>query len=777
MRNIKILDCTLRDGGYINNWEFSKKIGTAISTSLLESKVDIIECGYLTTKNSQNITTLFNSFEQLESYYKDSINKKSEITSLVVMINYGDFPIDNLPTYTNGIVQGIRLAFHKKDIEKVVADAQIIIDKGYKLFFQPMVMKTYSEIEFINLIEKANSINPYSFYLVDSFGSLDKKEFMRYFLLADHLLNKDIVIGFHGHNNMQFVYANAIHFIENSTDRDIIIDASVFGMGRGAGNLNTEIILDYINKYYNGTYLVDPLLEVMDDYLETLYKSNPWGFTPAQYLSAKHDCHPNYATYLTRKKKLTIAGINKILASISEENKKEFSEVYIEKKYLEFNKNNPLSNVLDTDIFREKEILLIGSGHSIDEFSSKIEVKSQSENTLTVSLNSCVKRFNPDYYFFSNQKRYDEYADEIKASKLIVTSNIRILEKHQTASQVKYEILLNKDLKNVDNVLVLMLSLLQTTHVINIYLAGFDGYRNESENYSNEKIILNDQNEMDLENEKIYMSLEYFSKKLSIEFLTPSIFKKAVELKILGVIPARYKSSRFEGKPLCIIKNIPMIKRTYMQAKKSQLLSHLVVATDSKKIESYCHSENIPVVMTNENCLTGTDRIAEVATQEHFDLFDLYVNIQGDEPVIDPISIDEVVEEFKEYGEEYIAYNLYKFIESDNEVDSDTIIKTIVNEKDELMYMSRLAVPFNKSNNEVTFKKQVCVYGFTKKALEVFSARDKTLNEQFEDIEILRFIDMGYKVKMRETKVDSIAVDIPDDIKKVENFLVLKGLN
>ena len=93
------------------------------------------------------------------------------------------------------------------------------------------------------------------------------------------------------------------------------------------------------------------------------------------------------------------------------------------------------------------------------------------------------------------------------------------------------------------------------------------------------------------------------------------------------------------------------------------------------------------------------------------------------------------------------------------------------------MYMSRLPIPFNKSNNPVEFKKQVCVYGFTKKALELFSTRNKTLNEQYEDIEILRFVDMGYKVKMKETFVDSIAVDIPNDIKKVENFLNKKDNN
>ena len=142
----------------------------------------------------------------------------------------------------------------------------------------------------------------------------------------------------------------------------------------------------------------------------------------------------------------------------------------------------------------------------------------------------------------------------------------------------------------------------------------------------------------------------------------------------------------------------------------------------------------------------------------------------------DPKSIEEIINEYLKYEEEFIAYNLYKMITDISEVNTDTIIKVITNEKDELMYMSRLGVPFNKSNFEVKYKKQICVYGFTKQALDVFSSRTKTLNEQYEDIEILRFVDMGYKVKMKETTVDSIAVDVPSDVKKVENFLEKKGL-
>lgn len=244
--------------------------------------------------------------------------------------------------------------------------------------------------------------------------------------------------------------------------------------------------------------------------------------------------------------------------------------------------------------------------------------------------------------------------------------------------------------------------------------------------------------------------------------------------RILGVIPARYKSTRFEGKPLALINGIPMIKRTFTQASKSTLLDELVVATEDHKIFEYCETENIPVIMTCDNCLTGTDRVAEVSKKMDFDL---YVNIQGDEPVIDPSSFEQIINMYLEYGDNYSAYNLYKIIEDQDEINSNTIIKVITNTADEVMYMSRLPIPYSNSKLISVFKQQIPVYGFTKQALDLFSSHNKTLNEQFEDVELLRFIDLGFKIKMTPTDASSIAVDVPGDITKVENFLNANNLS
>lgn len=766
---IKILDCTLRDGGYINNWEFKNSQIEKILDSLTKSGVDIIECGYLDNKKYKDQdSTMFENTQKLDKFLK----KIKTNFQKVVMINHGDYDVKTLPTKKDTLVNGIRLAFHKEKLDLALDEAKIIISLGYKVYFQPMVTKNYTDLEFLSMIEKVNILNPYAFYIVDSFGSMTLDEFNRYLILADSNLVSDISLGYHSHNNMQLAFSNAISMCNLNIKRDLIVDASIYGIGRGAGNLNTELIADYLNKTFDKIYDTLPLLEIIDAFLNSLMKKNSWGFSPAQFLSASFNCHPNYATYLINKNTNHIVGIKKILEKLPNGKKSSFDKELVEKIYVDFivEPKTKLKNNLK--LSTTKKVLLIASGKSVSKYKDIVNSKINRDDYIAISLNH-ISEFETDFTLFTNQKRFDEFSSRLDLSKTIITNNVYTsLDIH---SVLDFKELAFTDKKLIVNVAVVAINYLVSIGFEEVKVAGLDGYQQSFDNYNYEETaFISDTKALVEENASLQYAINILQNKIRINFITPSLFQDEVQLRILGVIPARYKSSRFEGKPMCVINGIPMIKRTYTQAKKSKLLTKLVVATDSEKIRNYCESEDIPVVITSEDCLTGTDRIAEVSKSEHFDL---YVNIQGDEPVIDPISIDEVVNEFNTYKDKYVAYNLYKKIDLKNEIISDTIIKTIVNEKDELMYMSRLGVPFNKSNIDPTFKKQVCVYGFTKKALELFSSRDKTLNELHEDIEILRFLDMGYKVKMKETKVDSIAVDIPDDVKKVEEFLDKNGLN
>lgn len=763
MNHIKILDCTLRDGGYINNWEFGNKNILKVIEKLISSNIEIIECGFLDSNiNKEQDTTRFKNIDILNNLLQN-INPNSN-QLLVAMIDYNKYDLKSLPVVTkDSKITGLRVAFRKSNFKEALEDMKIIIEKGYKLFVQPMSTSRYSDDDLDYLINKTNELNPYALYIVDTQGSMFPENFESIFEKFVSKMNLNIKLGFHSHNNMQLSYAIAIEFINLAKNREIIIDSSIYGMGRGAGNLNTELLADYLNKKYNKDYKIENILELIDSYFNALHKNFGWGYSLAHFLSASNETHPNYASYLLGTKRLSINEIKALLEKIPNSEKYEFDKSLIENIYFSYN-SNKTREINPPKFDKSKKILLIGSGINLNE---KIdEILKNRDTYQIITLNHKPKDIKPDFYFFNSIQRYEEFSEYISKDKIILSSNIDINSKYS----IDY-----KELSKIDDdfysdiTAIMMINFLVQNGFTNVYLAGVDGFSKTNLNYSydeNNKVV--DNNAIDELNISIQKAFDILSQKIKIEFITSSIYKTKSKPKIIGVIPARYKSSRFEGKPLCLIDGIPMIKRTYLQAKKSILLDYLIVATEDKRIEDYCKKENIPVIMTSDNCLTGTDRIAEVSKSMDFDL---YVNIQGDEPVIDPKSIEEIVNEYLKYGDEYIAYNLYKNIDEKEEIFSNTIIKTIVNEKNELMYMSRLGVPFNKSGLKGKHKKQVCVYGFTKKALDVFSSRNKTQNEQYEDIEILRFVDMGYKVKMKETFVDSIAVDIPEDVEKVENFL------
>jgi 3-deoxy-D-manno-octulosonate cytidylyltransferase len=724
--------------------------------------------GYLDDKKGRKEnSTLFDSVCSVDKV----LNNMPNTSTKVVMIDLFAFDLDTLPLKVNTKIDGIRLAFHKKDINNALEASKKIIDLGYQLFFQPMVTKNYNGNEFITLIKKANALNVHAFYVVDSFGSMTLGEFRKYINLADENLDEDIKLGYHSHNNMQLAFSNAIDLCDSQLNREVIIDSSIYGMGRGAGNLNTELIIDYLNNNHNKKYETCLLLEVIDEILVFYFKQNPWGFSPAQYLSASLDCHPSYASYLVNKKSNHIADIFKVLENVPLELRGTFNEKVVNRLYQDFlltNKSEPRG---EFNIPGGKKLLLIASGNSINNNLEKIKQKIESGDYFAIALNH-KPQFECDCYFFSNQQRFDEFKNQIPLEKQNVTTNI-FCKEGRTVIELKDVAYIGESF--VTNVVLLMINYLISKKVKNVEIAGLDGYEIGRDSYAyNETSVVENKGLFKELNQAISKSLLQLKDRINIELITPSIYGRAIPLRILGVIPARYNSSRFQGKPLCLINNVPMIKRTYDRVKKSELLDKLVVATDDLKIKEYCEKENIPVVMTSDKHLTGTDRLAEVAQKEHYDL---YINIQGDEPIIDYHSINQIVDDYQKNSQSYAVYNLYKKITSKDEVNSNTIIKVVVNQNDELMYMSRNPIPFNKSTNEAIYNKQVCVYGFTKKALEVFSNRSKSHNERFEDIELLRFLDLGYPVKMLETTVDSIAVDVPDDIKKVEDFLKQNNLS
>ncbi|MFN0729529.1 3-deoxy-manno-octulosonate cytidylyltransferase [Polaribacter gochangensis] len=238
-------------------------------------------------------------------------------------------------------------------------------------------------------------------------------------------------------------------------------------------------------------------------------------------------------------------------------------------------------------------------------------------------------------------------------------------------------------------------------------------------------------------------------------------------MKIVLVIPARFQSTRLPGKPLVDILGKSMISRVYEQCIKAMPPELVYVATDNDAIMKHCKERNINVVLTSNTCLTGTDRVAEFSKVVEADYF---INVQGDEPLIDPEDIIKIKNEI--INNEGKILNGYCPIKTEDHFRSVGIPKVTFRNDKRLLYMSRAGIPGNK---EIEFSfgyRQVCVYAFPKKALtDFYNYGKKTEFEKEEDIEILRFLEMGYDVQMIELSESTIPVDYPEDVQKVINVL------
>ena len=238
------------------------------------------------------------------------------------------------------------------------------------------------------------------------------------------------------------------------------------------------------------------------------------------------------------------------------------------------------------------------------------------------------------------------------------------------------------------------------------------------------------------------------------------------------IIPARYGSSRLEGKPLISLCGIPMVVRTFQQCIKACPPEKVFVACDDERIKVVCEQYNIQVLMTSSDCLTGTDRVAECAQQLDADV---YINIQGDEPVFDPKDLETFINAAQQFPSEVL--NGVCEIKDEELFKSGTIPKAVMRADGRLLYMSRAGIPISKNHEFIKSWRQVCIYAFPKKALEIFKKQKvKTPLEQIEDIEILRFLELGWEVRMISLSMQSVAVDTPEDIPRVEQVIQERGL-
>lgn len=517
MKEIRVLDCTLRDGGYCNDCHFGFENEKYIVESLLQAGVDIVECGFLTQKvEYREDYSRYTSLDQVARILPEDRRGKL----FVVLMDYGTYRAEDLPQWDGSSVDGIRVTFHKKDLEPAMELARQVMEKGYKVFLQPMVALSYTDQEYLELIQRANQLRPYAFYLVDSFGTMKRKDMLRFFYMIEHNLAEGICVGFHSHNNLQLAYANAQTLADLQTCRSLIIDSSIMGMGRGAGNLNTELFLDYLNDNAGGQYQVKPLLRAIDRVLNGFYQQNYWGYSLPNYLSASHNVHPNYALFLAEKNTLTVENMDKIFDAMAPEKRNSFDRAYMEDLYLRYMDRETGEGSLAAlgQAVKGKRVLVIAPGKSARDEAEKITAFAGENDVVSVGVNFDYAGFSTDYIFLSNLRRMEELGRGSE-DRLIVTSNIPCPE---AKYHVGYAGLLNQPEAVRDNAGLMLLKLLIQLGAGEIWLAGMDGYSHDaSENYAQEQMRMTAKNQtLDAMNQGMCQALGELSKQVEIHFLT-----------------------------------------------------------------------------------------------------------------------------------------------------------------------------------------------------------------------------------------------------------------
>ena len=281
---IKVLDCTLRDGAYVVDSFFGAETIEKIIYNLGCANVDIIECGWLKKSGFNLDSVLFSGTEELKDYF--SLKK----TKFALMFDYGKFDFDGLVN-NSGIVDIIRVAFHKDSLEKIFFSVEQLDSKGYKVFLQPSNIIEYNEKELNRLCHLANSSGCEAVYIVDSYGSMFPEDLNRIMPVFESEVDAGISIGFHSHNNIQLSFGLTIQFINYMQKRNIILDSSLCGLGRGAGNTKTELLLEYLNRQ-GKKYNTDYIWQVIESDLCSLYKNYNWEYTPQRGLSGIKGLHP-----------------------------------------------------------------------------------------------------------------------------------------------------------------------------------------------------------------------------------------------------------------------------------------------------------------------------------------------------------------------------------------------------------------------------------------------------------------------------------------------------
>lgn len=566
--NIKVLDCTIRDGGHLINWEFDPSCVKAAYFAALKSGVDYFEVGYRFPESRKG----HGLFAYCNDDFLANLLEADDRCKLLVMVDAGksDGVIFRECIKENTLLKGIRVASYPYEYEKAITLVEKLHDLGYEVFLNLMASSEINGEQYQILRDWSHKDYLESITFADSFGSFIPSNIPYFVNKIKNLGFKRI--GFHSHNNLQMAFANSLKAIDEGVT---LLDASIFGMGRGSGNLPVEILLGYFEKEGLTKYNTVPYLDVIDRYFYDIFRNHDWGYKLKSLISGLKNLHPYYVDELFERKSYTIQEIWNATDHIKESCPTSFSKDELNKQLnhrfytpLTHEKANELLNIVSNqfkiipavDAFKSGEfvlagkytgrkILVIANGPSILEYKDEIQKFIQDENIITIGVNFLRDLFVPDYHIFVSRKRLLKYVSKINSgSTLLVPSFFgkEFLKENYTGEIIYFDVetvddgraeVIEDSLQNCVHLNVSISAILAAylMGAAEIYAVGIDGYIDEL----NRKMVFF-YNEDDTPDEKGLASLRYemfaeeldrtnkFLQEKSVPFsiLTPTSHKK-----------------------------------------------------------------------------------------------------------------------------------------------------------------------------------------------------------------------------------------------------------
>lgn len=485
-----ILDCTLRDGGYVNDWEFGHDKMTEVLERLVAAKINFIEVGFLDDRRKFDINRSIMPNTQAVNTIYGSVNKEKSL--LFAMIDYGTCSIENLQPCKDTCLDGIRVIFKEHIMDKALDFCRQVKAKGYKVFANMVSVTTYDDAKLKEFAEKVNALHLYGVSMVDTYGLMHQHKLMHIAETLDKYLDPKMVLAFHAHNNFQMGYANSIEFLQHDFARTVSADGSLFGMGKSAGNTTIELLAMFMNEHFKKHYDLSQILEAIDNVIMDIYHKQYWGYNIKFYIAAANKCHPNYVAYLLNQKTLSVKQINEILQSLTFKKKLLYDVKYAEQVYLDYQNihcDDKESYKTLEKLFKGKSILVLGPGKNAYKQKNKIDAYIKASKPLVIAVNYVPEAIKTDYIFLTKAKRYTQLINEVRSAvnkqlNIIATSNVTKVEGN-FQYVLNYESLIDKDTEIIDNSLVMLLKAMIKCGVKEVNLAGFDGYSKSQDNYFN----------------------------------------------------------------------------------------------------------------------------------------------------------------------------------------------------------------------------------------------------------------------------------------------------